>query len=425
MQPDSITQSGRLGRPRLSPNNMDQEIKREHQRRHRKKLKPDASRQRTELRKRQQDKLRRARRKQLRQRRLLEPLGQTVRRRVKAVRYYRHWRQHLSEQDAAQRGAGKFEVSVDTLRRWDRLYRTGSLEALLPKPPGPPSLGVVPLKIQFLVVALRRLLGWDEKRMAKELRQRGIARISHTTVGRIFARYHLPTRTYHPRARRDGILKRRYEKSRPNQQWHVDFAETHLEDGTRVVILVLTDDYSRYCLRCQVVPDMTAETAIRVVQDAWQEFGLPEEIVSDNGRAFTSVYEDALTLFGQVLQQKGIQHRLITPYYPEGNGKAEAFVKIVKRECLNRPFATLEELKLALAQFVIYYNHIRLHGSLGYQPPVTRYLGCAAVQRHGLAGIPFLPDELVQAFPPAQPVTVLPVTVATIKRRFALAPVGC
>ena len=280
---------------------------------------------------------------------------------------------------------------------------------------------MVPLKIQFLVVALRRLLGWDEKRMAKELRQRGIARISHTTVGRIFARYHLPTRTYHPRARRDGTLrvKRRYEKSRPNQQWHIDFAETHLEDGTRVVILVLIDDYSRYCLRCQVA-DMTAETAIQVVQDAWQEFGLPEEIVSDNGRAFTSVYEDALTLFGQ-----GIQHRLITPYYPEGNGKAEAFVKIVKRECLNRPFATLEELKQALAQFVTYYNHIRLHSSLGYQPPVTRYLGCAAVQRHGLASIPFLPDELVQAFPPAQPVTVPPVTAATIKQRFALVPVSC
>ena len=77
-------------------------------------------------------------------------------------------------------------MSVDTLRRWDRLYRTGGLAALLPEPPGPPSLGVVPLKIQFLVVALRRLLGWDEKRMAKT-RQRGIARISHTTVGRIFA----------------------------------------------------------------------------------------------------------------------------------------------------------------------------------------------------------------------------------------------
>jgi transposase InsO family protein len=425
MQADSITQSGQPGRPRLSPNRLDEEMKREHKRRHRKKLKPDASRLRTELRKRQQDKLRRAQRKQLRRRRLLEPLGQTVRRRVKAVRYYRHWRQHLSEKDAAQRSASKFEMSVDTIRHWDRLYRRGGLGALLPQPPGPPSLGVVPLEIQFLVVALRRLLGWDEKRMAKELGQRGIAQISHTTVGHIFARYHLPTRTYHPRARRDGILKRRYEKPRPNQQWHIDFAETHLEDGTRVVILVLTDDYSRYCLRCQVVPDMTAETAIQVVQDAWQEFGLPEEIVSDNGRAFTSVYADALTRFGEVLLQKGIQHRLITPYYPEGNGKAEAFVKIVKRECLNRPFATLEALKQALAQFVIYYNHIRLHSSLGYLPPVTRYLGCAAVQRHGLAGIPFLPDELVQAFPPAQPVVVPPVTAATIKQRFALVPVSC
>ena len=168
--------------------------------------------------------------------------------------------------------------------------------------------------------------GWP-----RNLSQRGLAHISHTTVGRIFARYHLPTQTYHSRARWDGIPKQRYEKSRPNQQWHIDFVETHLEDGTRVVILVLTDDYSRYCLRCQVVPDMTAETAIQVVQDAWREFGLPAELVSDNGRAFTTVHESTLTVFGQVPQQKGIQHRLITPYYPEGNGKAEAFVKIVKR----------------------------------------------------------------------------------------------
>jgi transposase len=166
-------------------------MKREHKRRHRKKSKPDASRWRTELRKRQQDKLRRARRKQLHRRRLLEPLGQTVRRRVKAVRYYRHWRQHRSEREAAQRSASKFEVSLDTIRHWDRLYRRGGLGALLPKPPGPPSLGVVSLEIQFLVVALRCLLGWDEKRMAKELEQRGIARISHTTVGHIFADPHV------------------------------------------------------------------------------------------------------------------------------------------------------------------------------------------------------------------------------------------
>jgi len=426
MQPNSTTKPKRRGRKRLSPNGLDREMKRENQRRHRKKRKPKRSRQRTEMHKRRNDKLRRVRHKQLRHRRLKERLGRTVRRRVKAVRYYQHWRQHLPEGRAAQRAANKHAVSTSTIRRWDRLYRTGGLEALLPQTPGPKDVPyVVDLEVQFLIVALRLLLRWNEKRMAKELEQRGIAKVSHTTVGRIFDRYHLPTRTYHPRAKCDGILKKRYEKQRPNQQWHIDFAETRLEDGTRVVIIVLIDDHSRYCLRCEVVPDMTAETAIQTVQAAWQELGVPDEIVSDNGRAFTSVYEDTPTTFGKVLQRKGIRHRLITPYYPEGNGKAEAFVKIVKRECLNRTFATLEELEQALAEFVTYYNHFRLHSSLGYQPPVTRYLGIEAVKDHGLAGIPALPKELVDAFPPAQPVEVLPVNARTVKQRFALVPISC
>jgi transposase InsO family protein len=424
MQPNCTIKS--KGHKPLSPSGLDQEIKRENKRRHRKKRKPRSSRRRTEMHKRRKDKLRRAKRKQLRRRRLKEPLGRTVRRRLKAVRYYRHWRQRLSERDAARRAASKHKVSESTIRRWDRLYRHGGLAALVPKSPGPKAPPfVVPLQIQFLIVALRRLLGWNEKRMAKELEQRGIAKVSHRTVGRIFTRYHLPTRTYHSLARRDGIPKKRYERKMPNQQWHIDFAETTLVDGTRVVIIVLIDDYSRYGLRCQVVPDMTAQTAIEIVQAAWQEFGLPTEIVSDNGRAFTSVYEDVPTAFGKVLRAKGIRHRLITPYYPEGNGKAEAFIKILKRECLNRPFATVEELEQALAKFITYYNHFRLHSSLGYKPPVSRYLGVEAVKGHGLAGIPFLPDELVAAFPPSQPVEVLPVNVWTIKQRFALLPISC
>ena len=420
------TKKRKPGRKPLSPNGLDKEMKRDNNRRHRKKRKAKSSRRRTEMHKRRQDKLRRERRKQLRHRRLQESLGQTVRRRLKAVRKYRQRHRDLSEAEAAQRTAIQYGVSTSTIRNWDRLYRKGGLEALKPKPPGPKDVPfVVPLEIQFLIVALRRLLGWNEKRIAKELEQRGIAKVSHTTVGRIFARYHLPTRTYHSKARCDGIPKKRCEKKMPNQQWHIDFAETRLEDGTRVVIVVLIDDYSRYCLCCAVVLDMTADTAIEIVMVAWQSFGLPAEIVSDNGRAFTSVYEDIPTTFGEVLQRKGIRHWLITPYYPEGNGKAEAFVKIVKRECLKHPFATLEELKQALAEFVTYYNHFRLHSSLGYQTPVSRYLGVKSIENHGLAGIPGLPQELVDEFPPSQPVEVLPVNIRTVKQRFALVPVGC
>jgi transposase len=216
------------------------------------------------MKKRQQDKLRRERRKHLRHRRLQAPLGQTVRRRLKAIRTYRFWRERLPEQEAARRAANQFQVSDSTIRVWERLYRQSGRKALVPKPCGPQAVATkVPIQIQFLIVALRRLLGWNEKRMAKELAQRQIIKVSHTTVGRIFARYHLPTRTYHSLARRDGIPKRRYEKQAPNWQWHMDFAETRLTDGRKVVIVVLIDDHSRFCLCCQVVPDRRPKRRFR------------------------------------------------------------------------------------------------------------------------------------------------------------------
>ena len=198
-----------------------------------------------------------------------------------------------------------------------------------------------------------------------------------------------------------------------------------IQDGTIVILVALIDDHSRYCLRCEVVPDMTAETAIQTVQAAWQDFGSPEEIVSDNGRAFTGVFEDSLTAFGHTLQQRGIQHRLTTPYWPEGNGKVEAFIKIVKRECLKHPFASLKELQEALATFVTYYNHFRLHSSLAYQTPVSRFLGVASFQDHGLSGIPGLPQELIDLYPPALPVQLHLVNRWSVKQHLALVTLSC
>jgi putative transposase len=168
---------------------------------------------------------------------------------------------------------------------------------------------------------------------------------------------------------------------------------------------------------------MSAEAAIQALQQAWQAFGRPQEIVSDNGRAFTSGYEGGLTPFGALLYEAGVRQRLITPYWPEANGKAEAFIKILKHECLNRPFATGEVLQQALAAFVTYYNYSRLHGSLGYQPPATRYLGAPRLSNHGLAGLPFLLPALLDAFPPAEP--LVPPDPQALRRRYALTLVDC
>lgn len=409
MQTNPTTSRTKPGRLARSSYRVQQELRAQEQAQQAKAKPVRGSRARSELHKRQQDRLRRERRQ-----------------RRQAIRYYRHWRERFSEGEAALRAAQTHGVSVGTIRRWERRYRQGGLAALLPQPRRTGcGNGRIPLPVQWVVVALRRLLGWNEKRMAKELRQRGIAHLSHGAIGNLFRRYHLPTRTYHSKARCDGIAKRRYEKARPNQQWHIDFAETHLRDGSVVRLVALLDDYSRYCLTCAVVPQMTTESAIQAVQAAWQAVGLPAEIVSDNGGAFTSQHTAHPTAFEVLLQHKGIRHRLITPYWPEGNGKAEAFIKILKHECLQHPCATREELQLALAAFVHFYNHFRLHSSLHYQTPASRFLGTASPKNHGLADIPRLPADLYAAFPPLQPVLIPPVNLFSVKRPVALVASAC
>jgi transposase InsO family protein len=423
---DSTPKRQKRGPEPLSPNGVDRELARQSAAAHGARRRAKTSRGHTEWYKRERDWLKRLRGKHLRRLGLKAPLGEIVRWRVKAVRYYQRRCLRESKGAAAEHAAHRFKVSAGTMRRWAGLYEQGGSEALLPKPPGPHHItDQISLEIQYLVVALRRLAHWNEKRMAAELARRGLAQISHTSVGRIYARYHLPTRTYHTLAKCDGIPKQRYEKAMPNVQWHIDFLETTLADGSAVPIVAVLDDHSRFCLACQVVADMTAETAIRVVQQAFQQYGRPQEIVSDNGRAFTSLYQGVPTAFGLWLTACSVRHILITPYYPEGNGKAEAFVKILKHECLHRHFATQQLLVQALAEFVVYYNYYRLHGSLHYQPPATRYCGSQSPHLHGLLGIPALPDELQRAYPPLLSAGTVVTDYDLIKRSHALIPLVC
>lgn len=121
-----------------------------------------------------------------------------------------------------------------------------------------------------------------------------------------------------------------------------------------------------------------------------QRCGRPREIVSDNGSEFVSVWEETLTKFGQLLAEQGIEHLTTAPYYPQGNGKAEALIKTLDRQLLQgRTFATLEELQAALNAYLTYYNNYRLHSALGWRPPVERYAG-RFMSIQGLAGIPGL-----------------------------------
>lgn len=76
-----------------------------------------------------------------------------------------------------------------------------------------------------------------------------IAGISHTSVNRIFHQYHLPTKAYHPKGKSDGIKHHRYRRRGSNELWHLDFkGPIKLFNGQNVYLLVVLDDFSRFCM---------------------------------------------------------------------------------------------------------------------------------------------------------------------------------
>ena len=93
------------------------------------------------------------------------------------------------------------------------------------------------------------------------------------------------------------------------------------------------------------------------LQADFAQYGRPQEILTDNALAFTSPWQDSVGKLDAFLDKENVAHKLISSYYPESNGKAEAFIKIVSTECLNiKEFTNQQELTTFVAQFRTYYN---------------------------------------------------------------------
>jgi len=130
-------------------------------------------------------------------------------------------------------------------------------------------------------------------------------------------------------------------------------------------ICVLVDLYNREIIGYSAGEDKTAElvkAAFQSVEGSLEDIRL---FHTDRGNEFKNqTIEELLEMFHikRSLSHKGC---------PYDNAVAEATFKIIKTEFVwNETFADLRELKLKLWDYIHWYNHHRIHSSLGYQTPV-------------------------------------------------------
>jgi putative transposase len=146
--------------------------------------------------------------------------------------------------------------------------------------------------------------------------------------------------------------------------WSYDFAMDATEDGRRLKVMPIVDEYSRECLALEMERSITAEDVVGVLDKLFSERGEPAYIRSDNGPEFI-----AQAIKGW-LESSGVRTLYIEPGAPWENAYSETFISRLRDELLDREvFANVKEAKVLAKDYRDHYNRQRPHGALGYLTP--------------------------------------------------------
>ena len=83
-------------------------------------------------------------------------------------------------------------------------------------------------------------------------------------------------------------------------------------------------DYRSKWPEAIVLKRITSKSIITVLTDIFARFGNPKVLITDNGRQF--IAEE----FQDFIKANGIQHKRVSPYFPQANGQVERFHRYLK-----------------------------------------------------------------------------------------------
>jgi transposase len=210
--------------------------------------------------------------------------------------------------------AERYGVSRQSVHAWLRRYQAGGLAGLEDRSHRPRSCPhQASIQVEAAVCELRRQHpGWGPLRLQHELVRRGVAPVpSRAGVYRILVRHRLVEPGRRRRRRSDF---RRWERDRPMQLWQLDIVgRVLLADGTECKLVSGIDDHSRFCVLAVLVARATGRAVCAAFAAALGRYGVPQEVLSDNGRQFTGRFgkpRPAEVLFDRICRENGITHRL-------------------------------------------------------------------------------------------------------------------
>jgi len=315
-------------------------------------------------------------------------------------------RARVDDEVPAKALAKQFGVSLSPVERWARVYRKRG-EAAFGGAKRVPARRSGLTAIREAIVDLKQQHPkFGTQRISDVLKRFLHLPGSQTTVRATLHEAKLMPEVP-PKYQKKRKAPRRFERARPNQMWQSDIHTHYLTRGSAVYFIGYIDDCSRYMVALDVFTSQTAANVIGVYRQARLEYGVPSEMLTDNGRQYASWR--GTTDFERELKKDQVRHIKSRPHHPMTLGKIERFWKTMAEEFLkDTTFASVEELKQRLRWYVQYYNFKRTHQGLDGLCPADRYYGLESERRRVMAaGIAENVQQLARHGKPRKPFVMI------------------
>lgn len=283
----------------------------------------------------------------------------------------------VNEGQTVSEVARRYGVTRQTVHRWLRRYASGGVAGLVDGSPKPDTCPhqMSPV-VEALIVELRLdNPGWGPRTLLFKLEAAGVDPLpGRSSVYRCLVRHGL----IEPAARRRKKADyKRWERSRAMELWQMDVVGgVMLADGRKASIVSGIDDHSRFVVSAHVVERATARPVCDALAKAMRAHGVPEQILTDNGKVFTGRFGpgNGEVLFDRICRENGIKHILTAPRSPTTTGKVERWHKTLRREFLNgKVFDDVTDAQARVDEWVQTYNFDRRHQGIGDVVPYERF----------------------------------------------------
>jgi len=162
------------------------------------------------------------------------------------------------------------------------------------------------------------------------------------------------------------LVNRTFHANRPNQLWVSDFTYVSTWQGWLYVAFVI-DVFARRIVGWRVSSTMSTDFVLDALEQALYDRRPADTLIhhSDRGSQYVSIR------YTERLAQAGIEPSVGSRGDSYDNALAETINGLYKAELIHRraPWKTRAAVELATLEWVAWYNHQRLLGSIGYIPP--------------------------------------------------------